>query len=411
MRNAMRRQVVKPVAATVLIGLFLLGIKLFPVAGKGKAEADVAAVAGEKGGQDTYGPYQVVANWPKPLEKLPGHEKWTWGTVSSVFAESPDRVFILQQGEVPVMKRPETKVLGPSLEFPIPGLPFRRIGGEHVRDEMGVDRRWEHCLVVVNSDGDIVEAWTQWDSLFKHPHAVFINPYDPEKNVWVVDDGKQVVFKFTHDGKELVQTIGTPNVAGQDDKHFGRPTYLAWLPDGTMFLSDGYDNTRVVKFDKNGKYLMSWGQKGNPPNETRPGYFNSVHGVVVDPVTRKVYVNDRSNRRTQVFDENGKYLDEWSFGPVSSIFSTYMAADRHFWAADAVTAKMLKYDLEGHFLYSWGSLGDWPGAIWGVHQISVDQEGNLYVAEVSNGRAEKFRPRKDANPDFLVGKPVYSAWR
>ena len=72
---------------------------------------------------------------------------------------------------------------------------------------------------------------------------------------------------------------------------------------------------------------------------------------------------------------------------------------------------MLKYDLDGHFLYSWGTWGDFPGGFWGVHGFSVDQEGNFYVAEVDNGRVQKFRPRAGANPGFLVGKPVYSAWK
>ena len=63
------------------------------------------------------------------------------------------------------------------------------------------------------------------------------------------------------------------------------------------------------------------------------------------------------------------------------------------------------------FYYEWGSQGDWPGALWNVHGMSVDQEGNLYLAEVNNGRAEKFRPRAGANPALLVGKPVYSAWK
>ena len=57
---------------------------------------------------------------------------------------------------------------------------------------------------------------------------------------------------------------------GNDQTHFARPTDIAWLPDGTFFVSDGYVNTRVVKFDKNGKFLLTWGQKGTPPNETRP---------------------------------------------------------------------------------------------------------------------------------------------
>jgi DNA-binding beta-propeller fold protein YncE len=178
-----------------------------------------------------------------------------------------------------------------------------------------------------------------------------------------------------------------------------------------MFLADGYKNTRVVKFDKSGNYLMSWGQRGDPPNDTRPGYFNTVHGIAVDPVSRRIYVTDRENHRTQVFDENGKFIDQWSYGFPSSVYFLYMAANHRLWAADATTSKILEYDLDGHFLYSWGTNGDWPGTLWGVHGMSVDQEGNLYLAEVEAGRVQKFRPRKGANPDLLIGQPVRAAWK
>ena len=89
---------------------------------------------------------------------------------------------------------------------------------------------------------------------------------------------------------------------------------MDWFPDGSFIVADGYNGTRVVKFDKDGKYLTAWGQRGEAGKETRPGYFNNVHGVAVDPKTRQVFVNDRGNRRAQVFDENGKFLREWSFG-------------------------------------------------------------------------------------------------
>ena len=231
--------------------------------------------------------------------------------------------------------------------------------------------------------------------MLRRPHAVYISPYDPEKNVWIVDDYRHAIFKFSNDGKKLLQTIGEPNVHAADDKHFYRPTFMAWLPDGTFFVADGYANTRVVKFDKNGKYLMAWGEPGSNSGrggkqETRPGYFNNVHGIAVDPQTRQVFVNDRQNHRVQVFDENGKFLREWSFGPPpSDIHLFIITSDRYLWAADRGTSKMLKYDLNGNFLYSWGTWGDFPGGFWGVHGLSVDQEGNFYVAEVdSRPRAE-----------------------
>ena len=95
-----------------------------------------------------------------------------------------------------------------------------------------------------------------------------------------------------------------------------------------------------------------------------------MHGIAVDPQTRQVFVNDRSNHRVQVFDENGKFLDEWSFGPPpSDIHLFIITSDRFLWAADRGTSKMLKYDLNGNFLYSWGTWGDFPGGFWGVHGL------------------------------------------
>jgi DNA-binding beta-propeller fold protein YncE len=420
-------------AAFFVLG-FVAGNRLVTVRGQGKPGEGFAAVPGAKGGEDITGPYDVVANWPKPLSQLPGHDKWTWGAVEGIFAESPDRVFIVQRGEEPVLPRiPQTPVpqFGPSLSFPVGEVPVRNASQGPVaslpgggapgdkpedRDKLwkgkaGVDARWEHTLVVVNSAGDIVDSWTQWDNFFERPHAVYINPYDPNKDVWVVDDYKAAIFRFSNDGKKLLQTIGTPDQSGADATHFDRPTFLTWLPDSTMFVADGYNGTRVAKFDKNGKFLLAWGEKGNPPTEMRPGYFNVVHGIAADPVTHHVYVCDRGNKRIQVFDENGKFLDQWPLDKYSSVNFLYISADRHLWAADDRDSKIVEYDLDGHLLYAWGTLSDNPGGLFNTHGISVDQEGNFYVAEVGNGRAQKFHPRAGADPSKLVGKPVYSAWK
>jgi DNA-binding beta-propeller fold protein YncE len=375
----------------------------------------IAAVFDEKNTQDVWGPYEVVPDWPKPITSLPGHEKWTWGAVESVFAESANRVFILERGEIPAMKRPEEvpyPKVGPSISFPVSQLPFRNASvgpvtaaGNPVWDgKLGVDARWEHCIVVVDANGNVIEDWTKWDSMLKRPHYVTINPYDPDKHVWVVDDQGHAIYEFTHDGKQLVKTLGTPNQPGNDEKHFNRPTFINWLPDGTMFVTDGYGNTRVVKFDKDGKFMMTFGQPSNPPDDMRPSVFKDVHGVVFDPSTHRVFVTDRADHRIEIFDENGKFLDQWSTGKPSTPQFLYMAADRSVWIADGTTAKIIKFDLDGHYLYSWGSQGDWPGALWNVHGMSVDPEGNLYLAEVNNGRAEKFRPRPGANPALLIGQ-------
>ena len=397
-----------------------------------KPANDFAAVPGEIGGQDIFGPYDVVKTWPKDLGTLPGNEKWTSGAGQSVFAESPDRIYVLFRGELPVIKRPETQLLsslGASIQFPVGRLPYRDAtvssppgaggtGGEPAdgmklwKGTLGVDAKWEHCINVIDGKGNIIESWTQYDSILKRPHFVAINPYDPEKHVWIVDDHSHVVYKMTNDGKRIVQTLGTRDVKGADGTHFNRPTYLAWLPDSTLFVADGYNGTRVAKFDKDGKFLLDWGQRGTVPNEKRPGFMNNVHGIATDPETRRVFVNDRGNNRVQVFDEFGKYLYEWHFGnDPSDIHLLYIGADRNVWAHDRGTSKMLKYDLQGRLLYSWGTWGDFAGGFWGVHGMSVDQQGNLYVAEVDNGRVQKFTPRKGANPAYLMSRPVYSAWK
>jgi 6-phosphogluconolactonase (cycloisomerase 2 family) len=429
----MRRYLALLVAAAVVFAAgFLAATKLSPVQAKDKPGSGFAAAPGEMGVQDVFGPYEVVKGWPKNISTVAGNEKWTWGAGQSVYAESPNRIFLLFRGELPNIPRPETKLIpefGPSLQFPIGRLPWRDAtvaalpgaggsgqdpddGPKLWRGTVGVDAKWEHCLTVVDANGNIVEQWTQWDKIFKRPHFIAINPYDPEKHVWVVDDHMHAIYKFSHDGKTLVQTIGTPTVKGADGTHFNRPTFLNWLPDSTLFVSDGYNGTRVAKFDKDGKFLLDWGMKGTPPNEKRPYYMNNVHGMALDPQTRHVFVNDRANHRIQVFDENGKFLYDFSMGQEpSDIHLIYIGADRTLWAFDRGTSKMLKYDLEGHFLYSFGTWGDFPGGFWGVHGFSVDQEGNFYVAEVDSGRVQKFVPRQAVNSAFLVSKPVYSAWK
>jgi sugar lactone lactonase YvrE len=406
---------------------------------EGTGASAFAAVPGEIGAQDVSGPYTVQEGWPKDLSTLPGHEKWTWGAGQGIFAENPNRVYVLFRGELPNLPEPRvTRLpqLGPSLQFPVGGLPWRSAtatalpgaggtggdpakgmeiwrGSEPPYRELGVDARWEHCLIVVDAQGNLIEEWTQWDSIFKRPHSVYVNPYDADKHVWVVDDHKHAIYKFTNDGKTLVQTIGTPDVPGADATHFNRPTFMAWDQDSNFYVADGYNGTRVAKFDRDGKFVRDWGQRGEPGgNEKRPGYWNNVHGIAIDPEARRVYVNDRGNHRIQIFDYDGNYQSEWSIAVrPSSLHLLYIGADRMLWTFDRNTQKMLKYDLEGRLQYAWGAIGDFPGTLWGVHGISVDQQGNMYVAEVDAGRVQKFVPRQGANPNYMISKPVYAAWQ
>src|SRR5947209_13989411 len=214
-----------------------------------KAGPEFAAIPGAKGGQDMFGPYEVVKGWPKDISTISGNEKWTYGAGQSVYAESPNRVFMLYRGELPNIKRPQTKLLtdfGPSIQFPIGRLPWRdatvaslpgaggtgQIPGAPTdgwNGKLGVDAKWENCIVVADANGNIIERWTQWDKILQRPHFVAINPYDPEKYVWILDDHMHAIYKFTQDGKELVKTIDKPTMQGADDTHLNRLTFLAHL--------------------------------------------------------------------------------------------------------------------------------------------------------------------------------------
>src|SRR5712671_6840417 len=94
-------------AAVVAVSILSFAGRLVPLEGQARQAVRFAAVQGEKGGQDIFGAYDIVPNWPKPISALPGHEKWTWGAGQSVFAESPNRVFVLQRGELPRLERPK----------------------------------------------------------------------------------------------------------------------------------------------------------------------------------------------------------------------------------------------------------------------------------------------------------------
>ena len=402
------------------------------------APALFSAVSEDVGVQDVSGPYKVVENWPQNLAELPGHEKWTYGGARGVFAESPDRVFLLGGGELPNIPRPNGRFLtdvGPNVQFPVGGLPWRNAnqatppgnggsrqdaakgmeawrGKQAPFRELDKDARWHHSIIVVNREGKIIEDWTQYDNMFKRPHAVYISPYDAEKRVWIVDDHTHAIYIFSNDGKQHLQTIGTPNMPGADATHFNRPTFIAWAPDASFYVADGYNGTRVAKFDKDGKFMFDFGKEGDPGKETRPGYMNNVHGVAYDLANNRVVVNDRDNHRIQTFDPMGNYIQEFKINvEPSSLHFVYIFDDGNPVVFDRNTHKMVKYTLDGKLIYSWGTIGDFPGTLWGVHGMATDQEGNMYVAEVDSGRFQKFTPRPGANPAALIGKPIYSAWK
>ena len=338
---------------------------------------------GDKGGEDETGPYEVVASWPQPWAK-PGY---IWGSQPGVFAETPNRIFLAVRGE---LKLPPTL-----------GRGFNGIWGSLGERATVPKAEMRNCILVVDASGKVVEAWNQWDALFEGgagPHKIKINPYDPERHVWVVNDSMQQIYEFSNDGKQLVMTLGEKGVAGEDEKHFGQPQDIAFLPDGAMVVADGLRNSRVVKLDKRGTFVKAWGTRGNGP-----GQFSGLHGIETDKRGR-IYVADRGNKRLQIFDADGTHLDTWpNLRFPNHVLVT--ADQQQVWISDGTNARILKYDMNGKLLYWWGVYGTTPGTFWEMHQFSVDTEGNLYAADSFGGRTQKFRPRADADRSKLVGAP------
>ena len=116
--------------------------------------------------------------------------------------------------------------------------------------------------------------------------------------------GLHQIFKFSHEGNLLLK-LGVAKTPGNDSLHFDLPTDVAVADDGSFYVSDGYGNSRVVKFSKEGKYLFEWGKKGD-----KPGEFNTPHMIDLDTYGN-VYVADRENNRIQKFDAHGIFLKEW----------------------------------------------------------------------------------------------------
>ncbi len=370
----------------------------------------------EKGGQEEFGPYEPVTNWPLPLADGPDgvtHQGWTWGSVGAVYAETPDRIWIAQRGELPLPQgaKPWTPygALQPPLQATGNGDGLSATC-EKVATR-GWERRWHHSVIIVNRDGRMVGEWPHLEKMFaqnpcgRGAHKIKMNPYDPEKHVWVIDDQLHVIWKFTYDGK-LVQTWGTAGMRGRNaGLLFDRPTDIAWLPDGTFFISDGYGGTRVAKFDRTGKFIMDWGAAPKDPAKPGPNEWNTVHSIQISNDNR-LFVVDRGHRRMQVFDVNGKFLDMWTTGVRSSPYAHLITTDQALWVADGGTMRIVKYDLNGRYLYGWGAPGGYPGGFNGPHSITTDQDGNLYLAEVFNGRVQKFRPKPGADRAKLVGQEL-----
>ncbi len=374
------------------------------------------------------GHYRVAENWPKPLpDTRQSHDGWTWGSFGGVYAESPDRIWLAMRGELPL---PEGAAPWTPYGALNPSRGNSTGNGDGIsatcqpENPRGWERRWEHSIIIVDGQGNLVDEWPHLDQMFSQqpcgrgPHQIKISPYDPEKHVWIIDDQLHMIYRFTYDG-QLEMSKGELGVRGRGPNTFDRPTDIAWLPDGTYFITDGYGGTRVAKFGPNDEFIKDWGQAPRDPANPGPNEFNTVHSIAIS-ADQRLFVVDRGHQRMQVFDTDGNFLDMWPLRSPHWPATTTAFVVNHFiddqgfiWAGDGQTFRMLKFDLDGNFLYSWGAGGPQPGRLGCSHGISTDQLGNLYLADCFAGRVQKFEPLPGADPDKLAGQILrtWDTWR
>lgn len=156
-------------------------------------------------------------------------------------------------------------------------------------------------VVVLDSRGNLLRSWGK--GMFKIPHSIRI---DPDGNVWTVDANTSMIYKFTPKGKKLLE-INVGDVPNPSDDFCGA-TDVAFAQNGHVFVSDGYCNARIIEYDARGRKLREWGKHGSDPGE-----FNVVHAIAISP-KGDVYVADRENGRVQWFDQQGKFLGQWTYG-------------------------------------------------------------------------------------------------
>ena len=293
--------------------------------------------------------YHVVHGWPILPDGL------MLGQVTGVGIDSQDNIFVFH--------RAERRWSEP---FPTDPIKYSTIA----------------CF-----DGKTGRQIASWgENIFTMPHGLTI---DDEDNVWLTDVGRHQVFKFSHDG-QLLLTLGERAVPGTDASHFNLPTDVGVLPDGSFYVSDGYANTRVLKFSAEGKFLFEWGTPGSEPGE-----FDLPHGIAVDKNGR-VFVADRGNSRIQIFDSSGAFLAEWKSNQLGRPYAVAIGTDNSVYVVDGgdqtipFRSKAMKLNAKGDILTQFGRWGNYDGQFLLAHDVAVDRKGNIYVVDAWGQRVQKF---------------------
>ena len=274
--------------------------------------------------------YEVIPGWGD----IP--EDWKLGPVAGVAADSQNRIYLYHRGH----------------EAP--------------------------PLICFDSEGKVLFSWDHLE--FGRPHMVTI---DDDDNVWLSDDGSHIIYKLSPEGKVLF-TLGIKDEPGEDGTHFNKATDIAFNKQGEMYVSDGYGNKRIAKFDAEGNFLLDWGKPGGVRGGA-PGEFALPHALNVDD-EGLVYVADRENWRIQIFDPDGNFLEMWThIGRPSDL----IYADGFFYTCDHPNGRVTKVDMSGEVIGFFGVPGNGVGQLSSSHDIAYCPNGDIIVGQL-DGRFQKF---------------------
>jgi peptidylamidoglycolate lyase len=299
------------------------------------------------------GHYHVVHGWPV----LPPGE--VLGAVSGVGVDSNGDVFVFRRAN---------RVALPSGDYDPTPIPRPTV------------------LVFNGRSGALVAKWGA--NTFAMPHGLFV---DRQDNVWLTDVAYHLVTKYSHDGR-LLLTIGERGVPGDDETHFNRPTDMSVAEDGSIYVSDGYRNSRIVKFSPEGKFLFQWGTKG-----AGPGQFDVPHGIALDG-RGQVYVADRGNSRVQIFNPRGAFVAEWKGEALGRPYDVAMSKNGQAVVIDGGDQPKLPpdrsgvaiLDFGGQVVEQFGRFGNQDGQFMMAHDVAIAPDGAIYVGDITGGRVQKF---------------------